>query len=384
MAMGPLRALGYSPYENLEDRPHVMVDGAPRRSTVLTLSHWPQTPTPPALARDLSVEIVLELLSYQAGTKSAGSGSRLAVVQALAAARSAEAVTNDHFDEDGLMSVLAMMQPATALDCEQLMIGVAACGDFGVVSSPKAAAVSFAIGPLAEAEAGAGAGTAERYLAVLPRVEDLLARPESYEALWGTEMAWFDEGRAALARGEVEITEDGADLAVVSRPGAEATRSRLPGAAGGLPVHAAVVHTATQKSRILSFDGERCELYLRYESWVRVVSRRVPLRPDLGPLAAELTSLEPGPTLWEANAVGAIVGRLRPGGEGFTELAPEVVVERVRSYLAKAPPAFDPFRPPLGETRALLGSALGDRVVGSAGRPRRRRAGKAPKRGGQR
>ncbi len=359
--MPPTRRLGYSPYEQLEDRPHVIVDGAARRSSVLTLSHWPHSPSPAVFAHDLSCGIVLAFLSYQSGRQVSGRLERAAVVAALTAFREAEAVTNDHFDEDGLMSVFAMMEPQIALSRQQLLRAVACCGDFGVVSSRQAAAVSFAIGPLADLEAGSGAGTSERYLALLPRTEDLLSRPEDYEALWGAEMRLFEEGEAALARGEVEITLCPDDLAIVRRVGDHATR--LPGAAGALPVHAAAVHSATSASRILCFDGPRCELYLRYESWVRYVSRRLPLRPALAPLAAELSSLEPGSISWEANEPSAIVARLRPGGEGCSDLGADVIAERVSRYLAAAPPAWDPF--------AQSGGGERRRRRGAGRRPRR-------------
>ena len=332
---------GYSPFEQLEDRPHVMVDGAARRSSVLTLSHWPHAPSPLVLAHDLSVGIVLRFWRHRLGLTSAGRPERAAVAEALARASEAEAVTNDHFDEDGLMAVFAMMEPEIALRRADLVLEVASCGDFGVVSSKRAAAVSFAVAPLAELEAGSGASTSERYLALLPRVEELLSRPEDYEALWGAEMGLLEEGRAALERGAVELSEQADDLAVVSRAGG--SPARLPGAAGALPIHAAAVHSATSCGRILCFDGPRCELYLRYESWVRYVSRRMPLRPELGPLALELSGLEPGGVTWEANGSAAIVARLRPGGEGCSELAPEVIAERVHRYLATAPPAWDPF-----------------------------------------
>ena len=257
------------------------------------------------------------------------------------------------------------------------------------MTSDVGANIAFAIGPLAEQEAGAGASTSERYLAVLPRIRDLVEHPERYEALWHEEMRVFMAGRAAIERGDVVITDDVADLAIVTRGNPEglgpraaaAGTTRLIGASGGLPVHAASVHSATSSSRVLSFDGPRCELYLRYEGWVRYISRPVPLRPDLEPLASELTSLEPGPVIWEANPVGAIVGRLRPSADSVTDLAPEVIAERVRSYLLDAPPAWDPFRSG-GSYVAERRERRDERSTRPSGR--RKGAGRRPKRGGSR
>jgi hypothetical protein len=343
-------ALPFAGYETLAERPHVMVDGAARPASVLTLSHWPQSPTPPALARDVSAASVLEYVRLVSGaspvrrTRSpavAGRGLR----EVIERGRLAEAVTNDHFDEDGLMSVFALVDPAAALAAAGLVVAVAMCGDFGVVADDTAARVSFAINPLAEAEAGVGSGTSERYRAVLPVVGDLLARPDAFSSYWSAELAELAAGRAALERRDVVISEQpGLDLAVVAA-GAPGDGGRwFPGAAGGLPVHAAAVHSATAASRIVAFDGPFAECYLRYEGWVRTVSRRVPLRPDLGPLAAQLSAEEPSGLEWEANSVGAIVGRLHPSGDGRTEIDRERIVAIIGSYLASAPPAWDPWR----------------------------------------
>jgi len=382
--------LGFLPCEQIGERPHLMVDGSARPSSVLTLSHWPSSPTPRLLWRDLSAEIVLAYL--RGATEGPAASTDLGPV--LAAGASAEAVTNDHFDEDGLVSVFAAMVPESALGVAELLVDVASCGDFGVVRSERAAQIAFAIPGLAEKEAGPGSGTGERYLAALGRFAELLGRPDRFRGLWADEFADLRLGRDALSSGAVEIEEVAElDFAVVRRgdapPGAVGVAEmsgRLPGASGGLPVHAVAVHSATPCSRILAFDGHFCELYLRYEGWVRYVSRPVALRPDLAPLAAELSALEPGAPRggveWDANAVGAIIGRLRPAGEGRTGLAPEVVRSTVESYLARAEPAWDPFRagggyiPPAERPGYTTGGGGGGSGPGS----RRPRRGRRPRR----
>jgi len=372
VARRPFRVprLGFEPYESLSDRPHVMVDGAARASSVLTLSHWPASPTPPALARDVSAESVLE---YLRAVESTGSGRSLrrasrGLQAAVASGALAEAVTNDHFDEDGLISVYALVDPDGALARRELLVAVAMCGDFGIAADDVAARISFAIGPLAEAEAGSGSGTSERYEAVLPLVAELLQFPDRFERYWAAEAEQLDAGRAALAAGEIEIAElPELDLAVVSRSPLATSRGRVPGASGGLPVHAAAVHSVTKASRILAFDREWAELYLRYEGWVRTVSRRVPLRPDLAPLALRLSAEEPSGSAWEANGVGAIVGRLHPSGDGRTELDPARILSVVGEYLTTAEPAWDPWR---------TGAAFIPPPERPGYTPRRRRAGR--------
>src|SRR5271166_6532835 len=68
-------ALPYVPVEELGDRPHVLVDGATRAGSVLTLSHWPQSPTPAALARDTSAQIVFAFLHAARGDRALGGGA---------------------------------------------------------------------------------------------------------------------------------------------------------------------------------------------------------------------------------------------------------------------------------------------------------------------
>jgi hypothetical protein len=348
--------LPYASCEEVGDRPHVMVDGAARPGSVLTLSHWPQSPTPPALARDLSAEIVLDLQRCSQGlgpgTPPPGRPEQSdPVMTAVVSASRAEAVTSDHFDEDGLVALFGLVDPEAAIAAGETLVGVASCGDFGVVRSDVSARVCFAIGPLATAEAGAHGPTApggrspstsDMYSAVLPRLPELLAHPERFRRCWAEQWETFTAARAAIEQGAVTIEEyPEVDLAIFRGP--DGLPNGAAPSAGERPLHRAAVHSATSASRILAFIGERCELYFRYESWVRLVSRKVPLRPHLGPLALELSEAEPSGGRWEENGPGALVAWARPAG-GRTEIDPAAIVTAVRRYLASAPPAWDPFR----------------------------------------
>ena len=354
-----IRALPYVPVEELRDRPHVLVDGTTRPGSVLTLSHWPQSPTPGILARDLSAQIVFAFLHAAAG----GSGRRATgrsgteIRRAIEAGARAEAVTNDHFDEDGLVSVFAMTDPDTALRHEGVLVEVASCGDFGVVQSRRAARIAFAIGPMAlDAASGAsetefaaerpGSGSGPRYRAVLERTVELLEHPERFRRFWEEEDTAFAATLDDLRAGSVVIAEiPHVDLAVVTRvTGAGAARRAVAEGCDGGELNRVALHSATSASRMLLFDAGRCELYLRYEGWVRYMSRRVPLRPDLGPLADLLTVAEPSGVRWAAEGVGSITTRMRPEPDGASDLEPAVISEAVVSYLRSAPPAWDPFR----------------------------------------
>lgn len=330
----------YRPFEELDETPHVMVDGEARRSSVVTLSHWPASPTPCYLARDLSTESCFSFLALAGGSRRPPRRSRPSSRRLVTSARSAGVVTCDHFDEDGLLGLFVLSEPEAAGAAKALVVAAARCGDFGVVSFEEAAMVAFSIAPLATREAGPAATSSERYGAVLPRLGHLLAAPSSHGTFYEEELAAFRAGVEALDKGDVVCFEED-DLVVVRRSGT--ARGRIPGACGGLPVHKAAVHTASGATRVLAFDGDRCELYFRYEGWVRYVTARVSLRCDLSPLAEELSALEPGAVRWEASGPASLVPRLHPAGEGRTELDPGVVRERVSDYLSHAPPAFDPW-----------------------------------------
>ncbi|MGI0128587.1 MAG: DUF6687 family protein, partial [Thermoplasmata archaeon] len=73
-----------------------MADGAPLPSTVLTLSHWPATPSPPELRADTSAQIVFRYLAERDRWPEAGEAS------------------NDHLDQDGLVALFALIDPERA------------------------------------------------------------------------------------------------------------------------------------------------------------------------------------------------------------------------------------------------------------------------------
>jgi hypothetical protein len=105
------------------------------------------------------------------------------------------------------------------------------------------------------------------------------------------------------------------------------------------------VNNATERLRILLVQGHRYRLELRYETWVMFVSRPVLARPVLSPLADELSGLEPHGARWEADPPSGLTPQLRIAGGAASDLAPELVRQRVEGFLATAPAAWDPFAP---------------------------------------
>lgn len=322
------RALRYEPYFALGGRPHVLVDGAPASGTVLTLSHWPGTPTPGSLRADLSVE------------------SALAWWASPGHPAAADVATTDHLDQDGLAGLWALVSPEEAAQRRARLIEVARAGDFTTFADRGGARASFALAQLADPErsslpsatlADQGALTTE----LLGRMGEILDRPA--RDLWVEEEMALVASEADIASGRISLEDVPAvDLAVVSLP---------PGAPSRLTTqfmvrreaacHPAAVHNLTGATRVLYFREAHFELEVRYESWVRLVSRSVAPRVDLAPLAAALQAEEPqSAARWSADPVSSLVQRLT--GPETSSLSPARVRRLVIEHLRRAPPAWFP------------------------------------------
>ena len=127
-----MRSLEYVPYPDLYGRPHVFVDGLRAPGTVLELSHWPGNRTPHRLKDDVSTQSVLRLLALADHERDSLLGG-------------ASAVTCDHYDVDGLLSVLCLTRPEFALRHRSLLAAVAVCGDFDVYTGDAAVQVCLAL-----------------------------------------------------------------------------------------------------------------------------------------------------------------------------------------------------------------------------------------------
>ena len=199
----------------------------------------------------------------------------------------AEFVSNNHFDQDGLMSVYALVDPD----------GRAVTRERGRSTSPAPA--TSAPSTTATASASRGRSRSSRHDAPgrrsVPRAArpaaELLDHPERYREHWADEDAHLEASEAAIWSGESrsqEIPE--LDLAVVPVPD-ELDRATGP------PLHhlgprgrgaSRARSTTRPTASVLTVHGGSYELEYRYETWVRYLARRPLGRVDLSPLAAEL------------------------------------------------------------------------------------------------
>lgn len=314
----------YLAYDQLDGVPNIVVDGAAHPDSLITLSHWPRSATPAALRDDLSAQIAFHYLDHP----------ELHV--------DADAVSNNHFDQDGLMSVYTLVDPPGAQARRDRVIDVARAGDFGTFQERDAARISWTIAVL-EAELGSDQ---DHYAHLLDRVPELLDHPDRFRQYWADEDEHLDASEAALRSGDVRVEElEDLDLAVITVPETWAERTVHKFTISvRQAVHPGAVHNATDRFRLLYLQGRHYELQYRYETWVRYMSRRPPGRIDLTPLAQELSAREPDSVRWVFDGVDAIAPSLHlvGAGAGGSSIPPEQLRAEVIQALATGASAWDP------------------------------------------
>lgn len=336
----------FSPYAAARHLPNIVVDGATLPSTLLTLSHWPNNQSPPALRRDTSTAIAF------------------AYLDAPDLHLSVPWVTNNHFDEDGLFSMYVVTEPERAHADRDLLIAASEAGDFGVVTDPDGARLCFAIEALTDPEVSPlppeifaePDRVAALYTAMLESLPALLRDCHDgwprFGDLWALQDEHLTASRALLADGVVTLVEHPAlDLAVVRIPAylrrRTARRYLVDEAAA---VHPFAINSATGRSRILRVQGTHYEFEYRYESWVQLATRRVPLRVRLDGLAARLNELDGGAAGSTAGSMGWVAEdptgtapRLhRPDGTP-SALPLDTFLLELETALTSAPVAWDPY-----------------------------------------
>lgn len=309
----------FVPLEELAGAPHAVVDGPRLPGTVLALSHWPDSGTPAALRDDTSALIVLRYLAAAPG------GPEVA------------AVTNNHYDEDGLFALwLLLERPPEGSPERALAVAAAEAGDFGTWTDPWAPRVAIAAMAMAErgrtpfpevgrilATAGGTDPAGRLYRAILPRTAGLLADPARYRMLWRPRWERIEADMALLDAGEATVEDvPEADLALVRTP------RRLDPMA---------LHPRTPRMRVLTALPDRTlTLTHRYETWVDYVSRALAPRVDLSGLAARLQAVEREPVRWLFEGVRAITPRLMAAGPDGAPAPSSIPPERIVAELAAA------------------------------------------------
>jgi hypothetical protein len=320
----------YVPYHELGDRQNIIVDGAANAHTSLTLSHWPGSATPDVLKDDLSAQIVFRYLDHPELRSNA------------------EVVSNNHFDEDGLIGIYAMLNSSDALRHRDLLIDIAAAGDFGTYRFREAARADFVLSAFADPDVSPLDGNifkepypqmaARLYQEVLPRLPEIVIDLDRFRSYWEAEDVMLSESEDMLRKGAIRIEETPElDLAVVTLPeqlsGRKVhrfTRNRRAAC------HPMALHNMLRTFRVLLVQGNSYELQYRYESWVHYVSRRPLPRVDLTPLASRLSEMESGNGRWVFDGVDEITPKLALENTEESRISQSEFVERAKTFLAEA------------------------------------------------
>ena len=316
----------YVPYYELNDTPNIIVDGGANPATRLTLSHWPHSGTPWPLKQDLSAQIVFRYLAEP--------DLQIAV----------DAVSNNHFDEDGLVSLFAILNADRFRAMSELLIDVAAAGDFGTYHLRNAARIAFTISAFGNRETSPLPAeifdrsypetTAALYREMLERLPSMLDHPENFREYWEKEEESLIRSEENIRNGRIRIEPvREIDLAVVLIPEGE-------------KCHPMALHNATPCFRTLTMAGTAYEFKYRYETWVQYVSSPVIPRVDLAPLAERFSQQEG--TRWTFDGVDAIVPALYPEAN-HSVIAPDNLRRQIVEFLATAPAAWNPFDPRNGQ-----------------------------------
>jgi hypothetical protein len=327
----------YLPYAEAARSPNIVVDGASNGQGVLTLSHWPKSGTPWPLKADTSVGIVFNYLDNPDWH------------------RDVPPVTNNHFDEDGLVSVFCLIEPEHALARRDLLIEVSKAGDFTASKSREAARIAFAIARLGDrALSPWGADSFPRdydeycafvYARLLGEFGALIEDVEGHRALWAEEDALLEASEGAFLSGEATIEERrDVDLAIVRVPAGWPDRPAHRYAQHlNVAIHRMAAYNRTACNRVALLCGNRVNFSYRYESWVQLVSHRPPRRVDLSPLAARLTEMDN--VAWRFDGVEDTTPSLRPEGDR-SSLDHERFLDALVQSLREGKDAWNPYDDP--------------------------------------
>jgi len=330
MASQSSESLAYVPYHLLNDKPNIIVDGSGNENTRLTLSHWPGNETPSQFKADLSAEIVFNFLD--SGEIPDG----------------VDAVSNNHFDEDGLISMYSLINPEDAQEMREFLIDVARAGDFGKCDDRDAARVSFVVNAWTDPDRSPlnrtmFSGTHEQldatlYEELLVRLPNIINRLGSFEEFWKADDAFMDLTEDSCDKGLIEIEEDKEnDLAIVVIPdGGIHGQGRPPSHSKSwisTLCHPMVIHNRISCHRVLVVQQRKYQFYYRYESWVDYQSQPILPRVDLTDFAARLNELERGGTRWKFSGVDDIIGRLSMSERTDSKISPLQFVALLKSAL---------------------------------------------------
>ena len=278
----------FLPYTQLDNTPHILVDGTPHQDSTIVLSHWKNSGTDRQWIRDTSAEIVFDYLDHHA------------IPDHI------EYVSNDHYDQDGLVAMFALTHPEIAQKHRELLIDVAEAGDFEKYKHRKAARIAMALINMTTADSG----YFEKSVADLPYSEkvalfyrkglallpDMLENIDVFKSLWEEEDEFLSYSEDLVNSQRISVEEDidiDNDIAIITiPPELENEKYHKYTKEHFAAIHNIAIHNATQRARIFYIHGQKIQFKYRYETWVQLKNNSHPLRVDLAPLAEKLSGID--------------------------------------------------------------------------------------------
>jgi hypothetical protein len=322
----------YVPYHRLANLPNIIVDGKGNHATVLTLSHWPKSTTPVEFKADLSAQIVYRYLNSPE----------------FKLPPACDVVSNNHFDEDGLVSLYCLLNPQAALEEQSTLVDIARAGDFGTFNDRESARVCFVLSAwsnpdLSPLNQGVFARpypevTAILYEELLVRLPNIIRKIDNLKRYWQEEDDFLDTTENAIASDLITLQEfPEVDLLVVrvqDKSFPYMAREHCPSWISSV-LHPMALHNRTERMRLLVMQGRHYELYYRYETWVDFVSKPLANRLDLSDLAKTLTNMENGRGCWQFTGNDEIIARLKLVDGKESRIDPDDFLSEVKRALVQ-------------------------------------------------
>jgi hypothetical protein len=317
----------YRPYFSEWADANIVVDSGPRAGTVLTLSHWPSSPTPPCFLADTSAESVFLLLRDQE-------------------IPCAKYVTASHYDVDALISLFAWLHPNIFMKSHDFWINVAYAGDFECFPESKTRMLARTLDSLGDPSVSpwgsllTSLGKAEQHVflfeEILPTLSNWPDILKKYPDLWNPGENLYHMTELFLRTCNVRHVPE-IDISIISSDRLPVGEDIDADPYSGLDPYA-VNEVANGSLIIMAFENS-IRIVQRYESWVRYVSRPIRYRRDLSPLSKWLS--EQDNAAWSYGGIQAVTPCLMPVN-GRTSLPIKWLIEQICAYNASAPPGWHP------------------------------------------
>ena len=258
---------------------------------------------------------------------------------------------NDHFDQDGLIGIFAILNPEYALRNRGVLIDIAEAGDFAQFRERRSARISITIAEIA-AQITNEEGNRSKpypelcgilYATLLGQLKDIIENVEPYRGYWETEDDFLQRTERSIESGFVKIVENSEmRVAIVDIP------IELPSddyhwatIKKHGPVHEMAIHNKTNSTQILYRQGDRYWFQYRYEGWVNFQSRPIIPRVDLTSLNDKLTAMEQNGAKWTFSGASDLVPVLRCSQESSIPFS--VFLELLGNALRTSPVAWNPY-----------------------------------------